>query len=96
MGNVTNQSSTVPIGEVVSETPSAGTKVTFPSSVNLVLSTGEQSSERCESAQSVAGSSLNAVGLVVGTVTTQFSDTVPSGNVISESPAAGTIVSGGT
>ena len=32
----------------------------------------------------------------MGTDTTQFSDTVPSGNVISQSPAPGTAVNGGT
>jgi MBG domain (YGX type)/Divergent InlB B-repeat domain/PASTA domain len=43
-----------------------------------------------------AATAITASGLLLGTVTTQYSDTVVSGNVISESPASGTIVSGGT
>ncbi len=42
-----------------------------------------------------AATAITASGLLLGTVTTQYSDTVLSGNVIGESPAAGTIVSGG-
>ena len=48
------------------------------------------------STQVAATTAITASTLVVGTVTTQYSDTVPSGNVISESPTAGTIVNGGT
>jgi hypothetical protein len=96
VGNVTSQSSTVPIGEVVSESPSAGTLVTIPSSVGLVISLGEAVPNVVNQTESAAGSSITAVGLVVGTVTTQFSDTVPSGSVISESPDAGTAVNGGS
>ncbi len=48
------------------------------------------------STQVAATTAITTSTLVVGTVTTQYSDTVPSGTVISESPIAGTIVSGGT
>ena len=48
------------------------------------------------STQVAATTAITTSTLVVGTVTTQYSDTVPSGTVISESPVAGTLVSGGT
>jgi hypothetical protein len=46
--------------------------------------------------QAAATTSITAAGLVLGTVTTQSSSTVPSGSLISESPAAGTQVSAGS
>ena len=43
VGTVTQQSSTtVPVGEVISQNPSAGTSVTVGSTVNLVVSSGPQ------------------------------------------------------
>ena len=42
--------------------------------------------------QAAATTAITGAGLVVGTVTTATSATVPSGNVISESPVAGTLV----
>ncbi|WP_348262908.1 choice-of-anchor D domain-containing protein [Telmatobacter sp. DSM 110680] len=46
--------------------------------------------------QTAAATPISGAGLVLGTVTTQSSDTVPSGSVISETPAAGTQVSVGS
>src|SRR5437588_1800377 len=46
--------------------------------------------------QAAATSALTSAGLTAGTVTQQSSTTVPSGNVISESPAAGTSVAKGS
>jgi len=46
--------------------------------------------------QAAANSSHHGAGLVLGTVTTQSSSTVASGDVISESPVAGTSVSNGS
>jgi hypothetical protein len=46
--------------------------------------------------QAAATAAITSAGLVVGTVTVAFSSTVPSGNVISESPAAGTLVVAGS
>ena len=46
--------------------------------------------------QSQAQTSLQLVGLTVGTVTHQTSTTVPDGTVISQNPAAGASVSSGT
>jgi len=46
--------------------------------------------------QAAAASAITGAGLVVGTVTRQSSSTVASGEVISESPAAGTNVTSGS
>jgi hypothetical protein len=46
--------------------------------------------------QSAANSAITAAGLTVGTVTTQTSSTIPSGDVILEDPAAGANVASGT
>lgn len=46
--------------------------------------------------QATAESDITGAGLTVGTVTQQSSATVPSGDVISESPAAGTLVAAGS
>jgi hypothetical protein len=48
------------------------------------------------STQAAATASIAAAGLLLGTVTTASSTTVPSGDVISESPLAGTLVNPGT
>ena len=46
--------------------------------------------------QAVATSTITSAGLSVGTVTTQSSNTVPSGSVISQSPVGGTSVAPGS
>jgi beta-lactam-binding protein with PASTA domain len=46
--------------------------------------------------QSAAGTAITGAGLTVGTVTTQSSSTAPSGTVISQSPAGGASVAGGS
>lgn len=46
--------------------------------------------------QAAAESAVTGVGLTVGTVTEQYSDTVPAGQVISQNPASGTRVAPGT
>lgn len=46
--------------------------------------------------QAAATTSLHTAGLIVGTITTAMSNTVPGGNVISENPTAGTMVLNGS
>jgi Chitobiase/beta-hexosaminidase C-terminal domain/PASTA domain/Galactose oxidase, central domain len=46
--------------------------------------------------QAAATTAITGAGLVVGTVTMASSSTVPSGDVISESPSAGTVVNSGS
>jgi hypothetical protein len=100
VGTVTSQSSaTVASGSVISESPSAGTSVAAASSVNLVVSTGPAPTmvpNIVGSTQSSATTAITGAGLVLGTVTSQSSATVASGEVISETPSAGTSVAAGS
>jgi kumamolisin len=96
VGTITTvSSSSVPSGDVISESPSAGTSVNSGSAVTLLISTGPAQvvvPNVVGDTQAAATTAITAVGLVVGTVTQQSSPTVASGNVISESPSAGTTV----
>ncbi len=100
VGTVTMQSSsTVPSGDVVSESPSASISVNVGSSVNLVMSSGPAQvlvPNVAGNTQSAASTTIASAGLVVGTVTMQSSSTVPSGDVVSESPSAGISVNVGS
>jgi len=91
----TSNSATVPAGDVISQSPVAGTVVALGSAVDLVVSLGPvtvTTPSVVGLAQVDAESAIVAAGLVVGTVTTANSDTVPAGDVISQNPVAGTIV----
>ncbi|MGD8569399.1 MAG: PASTA domain-containing protein [Gammaproteobacteria bacterium] len=91
----TSNSTTVPAGDVISQNPVAGTTVALGSAVDLVVSLGPvtvTTPDVVGLAQADAQSAIVAAGLVVGTVTTANSNTVPAGNVISQSPGAGTTV----
>src|SRR5437016_4027644 len=103
LGTVTMQSSTtVAPGNVISQSPAAGTSVASGLAVNLVVSSGAPPPAPVPvpnvvgQTQAAATSAITGAGLTVGTVTMQSSTTVPSGNVISESPAAGTKVASGS
>jgi beta-lactam-binding protein with PASTA domain len=100
VGSVSTQnSSTVAAGLVISESPSAGSSVAANSAVSFVVSTGVAKvvvPNVVGKTQSVATIAITAIGLKVGTVTTQSSSTVAAGLVISESPGAGTSVALGS
>jgi sugar lactone lactonase YvrE len=96
LGAVTSQASTLPIGEVVSENPAAGTLAQVGSSVSVVLSSGVAVPSVVGQMEGNAEGLITGAGLTVGTVTNQFSDTVQSGNVISQNPAVPSTVNGGT
>jgi beta-lactam-binding protein with PASTA domain len=89
-------STTVPIGTVISQNPASGTHVAGGSSVNIVVSTGVTVPNVVNLTQAAATTAITNAFLNVGTVTTAASATVPSGSVISQSPAAATQASGGT
>lgn len=86
---------TIPAGSVASQNPAGGTGVSAWSSVALVISLGPEPvlvPNVVGQPQSAAQAALVAVRLVVGTVTQQYSATVPAGVVISQAPVAGTAV----
>ena len=84
-------SATVPIGDVISQDPAAGINVVPGSPVDLVVS-GVAVPNVVGLSQTQAQLALSIAGLTVGTGTTANSATVPIGNVISQSPVAGTNV----
>src|SRR5947207_2994372 len=103
MGAVTQQSSsTVAAGSVISESPTAGTRVASGSAVDLVVSSGAPPPAQVAvpnvvgQAQAAATSAITRAGLTMGAVPQQSSTTVGSGSVISESPTAGTMVASGS
>jgi hypothetical protein len=100
VGTVTQQaSSTVSSGMVISESPAAGASVASGASVALVVSSGAPMlavPNVVGMTQSAASADFKSAGLALGTVTDQASTTVTSGEIISESPAAGTSVAAGS
>ncbi len=98
VGTVTTaNSNTVPTGDVISQVPGAGANVAPGSAVAIEVSLGTSVPGASVPVPDVAGlSQANAetaivgAGLVLGTVTTANSTTMPTGDVISQSPGAGT------
>jgi beta-lactam-binding protein with PASTA domain len=77
-----------------------GTMVLVGSSVNLVVSSGPPPTVSVPNVtgatQAEATTTINAAGLVLGTVTTASSTTIVAGLVISENPGAGSLVTVGS
>ena len=102
VGTVTTAySDTVALDHVISQDPVAGTEVAPGSAVDLVVSLGPEPPPLTVPPvegllQSAAEADIVAAGLVVGTVTTAYSDTVAAGYVISQDPVAGTEVAPGS
>jgi len=97
LGTVTPQSSaTVVPGTVISQNPSAAALVGSGAAVDLVVSSGVAVPNAVGATQAAATSAITAAGLTLGTVTQQSSSTVTSGSVISQNPAGGTNVAGGS
>jgi len=93
VGNVTQGSvGGVVAGSVISESPAAGAVVASGSTVNVVVSDDVAVPNLVGTTQSGATSAISGAGLIMGTVTQQSSSTVAFGDVISESPAAGSYV----
>ncbi len=96
VGNVSYQcSDTVAAGLVISQDPTGGTQVNVGSSVDLVVSTGQPVvPDVTGMTEADAITAINGTANIsYGTSTTQCSDTVPAGDVISQS-ATGTVSCG--
>lgn len=100
VGDITLQfSEVVPLGVVISQSISPGTVIAQNVEISLVVSRSPSSvsvPNLTGLTQSGAEATLSASGLAVGSVTQAFSNTVPAGQVISQTPASGTLVTGGT
>jgi uncharacterized repeat protein (TIGR03806 family) len=91
----TSTSSTVAAGNVISQSPAAGSSVPPNTAVKLVVSTGAALAtvpNVVRLTQAAATTAITSAGLTLGTVTMATSATVPSGSVISQNPAAGASV----
>ena len=88
-------SDSVPAGSVISQDPAAGAQVQKGSSVKYVVSKGPEPPKEVTVPDlknltvDQASSRLSQAGLTLGTTTEQYSETVGSGKVISQSPAPG-------
>jgi beta-lactam-binding protein with PASTA domain len=100
MGTLTQQTSnTVAAGNVISQDPASGSSVAEGSPVNLVISSGPRmvAVPNAEGlTQDDATTALTGAKLKVGNITQQTSDTVVTGNVISQDPASGSSVAEGS
>jgi len=100
VGTIVRQpSQTVPAGQVILQSPAAGSLVAPNTAVNLVISTGSGQAivpDVVGLTSTAAQAAIIGAGLAVGTITTQTSPTVPEGNVIAQTPTAGTSVAVGT
>ncbi len=94
LGTVALQYSvTVPAGMVISQTPGAGTQAFEGSRVDLAISRGGIAvPDVTGQMREAAVATITGTQLAVGTVTEQYSPGVPTGSVISQTPAAGTPV----
>ena len=110
VGTVTLASSaTVPAGSVISQNPAGGALVAPGTTVNLVISSGTEAPinppvpegnievpDVIGLTQTAAANTVRSVGLSVGAILKRYSDTVPAGIVLDQSPAAGAKVAVGT
>jgi len=101
VGAITMENSaTVPRGNVISQSPVSGTTVQENTPVRLVLSSGPMARSvpnLIGATRAEAEDALESAGLTIGTVTMQFSDTIPPGEIISQSPEVGaSAATGGT
>jgi probable HAF family extracellular repeat protein len=102
VGTVTpSQELSVPVGDVFSQTPQPGAYAAGGSAVNLQVSAAPAQYSVPDlvtkpTYYSTAYADIIAAGLTPGTFTAQISSTVGFGNVISQSPAAATVVGGGS
>ena len=100
VGAVTTATSpTVPAGDVISQNPTGGASVVHDSAVDIVVSLGVADvtvPNVVGQSQATAEANIVTATLTVGTVTTDYSDTVPVGDVISQNPSGGASVAPGT
>ncbi len=97
--SIARWSQTVPVGTILGSDPDVGTSLKPDSIVNLYISEGPKPirvKDYTGKPAELAEQELGDRGLVVERDEPQFSDTVPEGNVISQTPASGTLFRGDT
>ena len=101
IGTLTQQASnTLATGRVISQDPANGNSMAEGSPVDLVISSGPQMMMTVPNVegltQAAATTTITGAKLMAGTVTEQISNTVVTGNVISQDPANGNSVAQGS
>ncbi len=97
VGTVTQIFNSQPAGTVLSQVPAAGTSALLGELIRLTVSQGPAPvvvPDVVGESLGQANTALSAAGFT-GVVTPVFSNTIPAGQVISQSPAAGTLISPG-
>ncbi len=93
------ESMSVPTGLVISQRPAPGSRVPRDTAVQLVVSSGLPAAivpDVANRPEREAGLAINASRLTLGTIRREESTTIPAGQVISQTPAAGARVPQGT
>lgn len=91
-------------GNVIEQSPNAGSLAKSGDNVKIVISRGKEQAETTSVAvpgvtgltEDAARSAIQNVGLAVGNVSSAYSDSVASGQIISQSPVKDTAVDAGT
>ena len=91
-------------GNVIEQSPNAGSLAKSGDNVKIVISRGKEQAEATSVAvpgvtgltEDAARSAIQNVGLAVGNVSSAYSDSVASGQIISQSPVVDTAVDAGT
>ena len=91
-------------GNVIEQSPNAGSLAKAGDNVKIVISRGKEQAETTSVAvpgvtgltEDAARSAIQNVGLAVGNVSSAYSDSVASGQIISQSPVTDTAVDAGT
>ncbi len=100
VGTITEEySNTVPSGTVIAQNPSAGSYAAPGTAVALTVSKGVQMVTVpyvLGETQEAAGTLITGAGLVLGTITEEYSSTVPAGLVVGQTPSSGDSVAAGT
>ena len=92
-------SDTVPEGTVIRQSPESGTMVAEKTKVTIVVSQGKKSvtvPDLRKKTEAQARQLLQDAGLNPGTVTSEYDEEIPEGQVISQSEVAGKTVYSGT
>ena len=99
VGTVTSSNSAAPLGSVISQSPISGTFVPPGSTVDLVVSLGPTQAIVPNVVGLLQGAAETAIvnaGLIVGSISSQNSNSNPAGTVMAQGPTAGALVNSGT
>jgi beta-lactam-binding protein with PASTA domain len=99
VGDVSEQPSAHPRGEILFSTPAAGASVTLPASVTLVISAGESAvavPDFFGKPLVAARATLDRLGLTLGVVVVDSASTEAPGTVVQQIPSPGDFVAPGS